>query len=395
MATISCHAQYKELSVVDKFHITPELQFGLTLPSNSNFPSRKIQKSLQINISKKHYTSSKKWTSLLNYPTTGIAVSFTDFGNVDKLGKAISLSPFIEYNFKKQKLSRLYLKTGLGISYINKLYDSQTNAYNRAVLTHYNVHYYLLMNYKLMLNKRFPVKIGGGYLHHSNAHSKLPNMGLNSAIISLSSNIYFSENNKNIDKNSTLVPKTYQTYFEFKNGMGYHDFLSENHAKKNIWVYSISGGTIYKDTYKIGFGLSYRKYQHYYDYIVEKQIDEFIENPNLNASNLFVYLHTEIMMDHVSLNIDGGLNLFKPFYKTHYLIEENQLDFSYELKKLFLGRMGLKLYMNNTHNLPTNNLFIGAHINSTLSQADFFEFSVGFVHRLPLKKWKWNGTNTR
>lgn len=390
LAIINCRSQQTKESVMDVLSIAPELQFGLTLPSNMNFPERKIQKTLQINLSKKSYSNSKKWSSLLNYPTTGVAVSYTSFGNPDKLGTAISLTPFFEYHFKKQKLQKFSLKSGFGISYLNKLHDPTTNPFNRAASVHFNVNFYLLMNYRLKLNKGFPIRIGGGYVHHSNGHSKLPNQGYNSALLTISSDIYRSNKKPSLQNDLKPVSRSFQTFFELKNGMGFQDFLPENHQKKYVWTYAITSGFIYKDTYRLGLGLSYRKYQHYYDYIVENQLEKFSEKPNRYASNLFLFLNTEILMDHISINIDGGLNLYKPFFKTHYLLQEEELSFKYELKHLFLGRMGLKLYLNNTRKLPSNNVFIGAHINSNLSQADFFEFSVGYVKRLPFKTWKYN-----
>lgn len=393
LAFINGRAQQIKESYDDVFAITPEFQFGLTLPSNTNFPSRKIQTIFQVNISKKNYSSSKKWASLLNYPTTGVAVSYTNFGNVDKLGTAISLTPFFEYNFKRHKLEKLSLKTGFGVSYLNKLHDPLSNPFNKAASAHLNVNYYLLMNYQLELNKGVPIRIGGGYIHHSNGHSKLPNLGFNSALLTVSSDIFTSNRNKDLSEQTELIPRSFQTYFELKNGMGYNDFIEGIDSKKYVWTYAASSGFIFKDIYKLGLGLSYRRYQHYYDYIVANQLEDYSNKPNKYASNLFLFVNTELLLNHVGLNIDGGLNLYKPFYKTHYLLQEEALDFKYELKKLFLGRMGLKLYLNNTRDLPDNNVFIGAHINANLSQADFFEFSVGYVHRLPFKKWKmkeWN-----
>lgn len=390
LAIISCQSQQTKESGIDVMSIAPELQFGLTLPSNMDFPERKIQKTLQINLSKKHYSLSKKWASLLNYPTTGVAVSYTNFGNPDKLGTAVSLTPFFEYNLRKQELQKFSLKSGFGISYLNKLHDPTTNPFNRAASVHFNVNFYLLMNYQLELSKYLPLRIGGGYVHHSNGHSKLPNQGFNSALLTISTDIYSSSKKQTAtEMNAKPIPRTFQTFFEIKNGIGFQDFLPEDHQKKYVWSYAATGGFIFKDTYRLGLGLSYRKYQHYYDYIVENQLEEFIEKPNKHASNVFVFLNTEVLMDHVSINIDGGLNLYKPFFKTHYLLQGEELSFKYELKKLFLGRMGLKFYLNNTRKLPSNNVFIGTHINSNLSQADFLEFSVGYVQRLPLKKWKY------
>lgn len=88
------------------------------------------------------------------------------------------------------------------------------------------------------------------------------------------------------------------------------------------------------------------------------------------------------MLGYVGIDWEGGLNLHKPFYKEQYLLMETELDFFYDLKKLFLGRLGLKLYTINTSKMPRNNFYLSAHINSNLSQADFSELSFGFTHRL-------------
>ena len=67
------------------------------------------------------------------------------------------------------------------------------------------------------------------------------------------------------------------------------------------------------------------------------------------------------------------------------MLIEPKHDFKYELKKLFLGRLGLKIYAKNTSKKPINNVYIGAHINSNLSQADFTELSIGITHRIQKK----------
>ena len=88
------------------------------------------------------------------------------------------------------------------------------------------------------------------------------------------------------------------------------------------------------------------------------------------------------MFGNIGIDWEGGLNVYKPFYKEHYILENEELDNFYKLKNLFLGRLGLKLYAINTLKKPKSNFYIGTHIKSNLSQADYTELSIGFVHRI-------------
>ncbi len=385
---LSGAAQVKKITHTKINYFTTEIHYGVTFPSNKGFPDRKMEKSLQLNWNSQNFDFSKKWIHLFNYPTTGINLSYTDFGNPKEIGKAYAIAPFIEYNFKKDYLSNLYLKACLGVSYVNRQYDPVTNVNNMATSTPINAYFNLSMKFKTKFFEHWPITLGGGYVHYSNGHSKLPNKGINSAVLSLAYDFYFTKNTLKKPAQRLAIARSYQTYFDFKNGMGSQDFLHYKPEKNYVVSHALQGGVIIKDTYKLGLGLGFRFYRHYYDYIVENEMTEFIDHPRWNASNLFLFISTEAMLNHVGLNIDVGLNIFKPFYKKHYELQYLPVNLNYDLKNLFLGRMGLKLYANNTSKLPQNNLYLGAHVNANLSQADFIEFSIGITHRLYDRRFK-------
>jgi len=92
-----------------------------------------------------------------------------------------------------------------------------------------------------------------------------------------------------------------------------------------------------------------------------------------------------VLLGNFGIDLEGGLNLYKPFYKTHYELQKSQNETKFKLKNLFLGRLGLKLYAINTKNKPKNNFYLAVHINSNLNQADFSELSIGFTHRISKK----------
>ena len=136
---------------------------------------------------------------------------------------------------------------------------------------------------------------------------------------------------------------------------------------------------MFKQIFKVKVGFTYRFYNHYYSYIIENEPVNYIDHPIMNSSNIFIYGGFEFLIGHVGIDAELGINLYKPFYKEHSSRFENESDLSYALKSTFASRLGLKFYAISTAKNPRNNVFIGAHINANLGQADFSEISFGYV----------------
>jgi hypothetical protein len=176
-------------------------------------------------------------------------------------------------------------------------------------------------------------------------------------------------------------------------------------------IYSLSGeyGKVINKTFKIGVGFYYRFYQHYYDYIANneslvqdgREFEDFKDNPTWNASNIGLTLNGEVLLNHIGLDLQLGFNLHKPAYVIDWKINQGwmntpreiprswmlgELDSKYKMKKLISGRLGLKYYLIGTQKSPKNNIYIGAHLNSNLGQADNSEISIGFVRNFNFKK---------
>lgn len=127
----------------------------------------------------------------------------------------------------------------------------------------------------------------------------------------------------------------------------------------------------------INAGFAYRFYQQYYNYITNKQPNRYDESPKLNASNVYFFLGSEFLIGHAAIDIEGGINIFKPFKNTFET--KNKRTW---LQEIFPSRMGLKLYAINTSKMPVNNVYLAANINANFGQADFSELSIGYVRKL-------------
>ncbi|WP_298366601.1 acyloxyacyl hydrolase [uncultured Lutibacter sp.] len=382
-----CGTSWMQNSVLKAQNITirPEILIGKTLPSNKIFPKTNPQFNIGLNFEKRQLSEDREWEKILNYPNTGISLYYSNFGNNEVLGNAVSLLPFILFNLNSKET--LSVKFGLGASYFNKQYHSINNSTNSAISSKLTWALQAFIYYNISVSNFREFRIGAGYFHHSNGHTKLPNLGLNSVLFSVSTPINIVKH-KEISEQSFDILKIKNigdTFYTIRYGEGINEFIDYKSKRKSVRALEIYGGVYYKNIFKISLGLTYNFYEHYYDYIKENKINPYIKNPITNASNIYVSIGVEALLGNIGVDWEGGLNLYKPFYKHHYLLIEPKHDFKYELKKLFLGRLGLKIYAKNTSKKPINNVYIGAHINSNLSQADFTELSIGITHRIQKK----------
>ncbi len=400
--TFSAYAQTEH---TNSTFYTAEITLGKTMEANTDFPKTSLQKGLFFSIGKTNFDTNKEWAARLNYPKTGLTLGYTDFGNSDKVGRAYTVMPFMEFSILKKHIKDLNLQIGVGGSYMDTQYDIDTNPFNRAITTKINWSFRSFFYYDAIMNTSSMWRFGLGYLHHSNGHTRLPNQGLNSFAASVSVELNHQPRANHVSEAHTFK-STSETYMSYRFGIGQNVLSETFNSKKEVYSISASMGKIINNTFKFGGGFYYRFYEHYYDYIknkgelVEAQLPHFKDNPFGYATNFGVFATTELLIDHFGFEFDLGLNIYKPFYKIDwqlnqgYMYEDAQgetvevlgeLDWYYEIKRTVSARMGLKYYLWSTNSRPKNNLFIGAHINANLGQADFTELSFGYVYRFNLK----------
>ena len=394
-----------------KLIITPEILLGKTLPSNTDFPETKMYKQFLISVSKNQKDTPRHWAKGISGLQTGLSIGITDFGQLDSLGMAVSIMPEIEFNAFKSK--RFKILTGLGASYFTKKYNAVTNPNNRAVSTDITWAFRFLIKYKLYSTNNIDWKLGLGLSHHSNGHTKLDNRGYNILVGSLSGTINNpfntlprQTNNQITHRNTqpTYSKKPYK-YLELRAGNGWNVLAEAFNTTKAVYTLAGEYGYVFSNFFKVGMGAHYRFYQHYYDYINNneslvqdtREFEYLKQNPFKNATNLSVYLNTEILLDHFGLDFSAGYNLFKEAYKVDWRINEGwtntpreipegwvlgEFNSKYKLKKAINTRLGIKYYLISTHKKPTHNLYTAIHLNTNLGQADFTEITVGYTYNI-------------
>ncbi len=420
--TCSIYAQQKD-SIPNFSHFTTaELLLGKTQAANSGFPDTGLQKSFVLNFGKYNNQNLDEWAYRLRHPRTGVSFAITDFGNHEFIGFSASVLPFMEFDFLRKNHKDLKMHVGVGASYFTNKYDSVPFSLNnipentnRAISTKVTWAFRLFLYYELIKNKEANWRLGAGYFHQSNGHTKLPNQGLNSFLFSISrqSNYNFKKRTPANSTNSKLTyKKNSQNYFTFRTGAGLNVLSEVFNDRKGVYTVAASYGKIINKTFKIGLGFYYRYYEHYNNYIkndeelVLEQYSHFQDNPFKYSTNYGVYITSELLLGHIGFEVNLGYNIYKPFYEVEWQINQGfywdfetpegtetkyilgELDGYYNLKKTISARLGLKYYLISNQKSPKSNIFIACHINANLGQADFTELSLGYVHRFKFKEKK-------
>ncbi len=386
------------------FSITPEILIGFSGEPNTFFPDRGLQKQAFISFGWHHANNTQEWASYLKTSKAGISIGYTDLGNKSQLGEIFTIQPFLEFNAFKNK--NINLHVGSGVSYITKKYHPITNEFNKAVSTDLTWSFRMFMYYNLIKDNQVNWRIGTGYTHHSNGHARLPNQGYNSFLISLGAEINTSNNSF---KNSTPVKipkKTISNYFSIRSGYGQNVLSIAFNDKKSVYTISGEYGKVYNNTFKLGFGAYFRFYQTYYNYISNneslvqngREFSDLKSNAFINALNIGISANSELLLNHIGIDLQVGINIFKPAYKIDWRLNQGWGDVPrvipesggrfrlgdieesyYKIKRTISARFGLKYYIVGTTKKPVNNLYIGTFINSNLGQADFTELAIGYI----------------
>jgi hypothetical protein len=376
-----------------------EYSIGLTNSSNSYFPDLKPSQTFGIGFGIQH-TDTLNWVKQLRNPYTGVILQISNHGNVEKIGHSFSVLPYIEKPILL-KNGKLKLLTALGVSYHTKKHTGE-NWQNKAISTDFTWAYRLGVYYNIWSNSNFDSRVNLNYLHYSNGHIQWPNNGINTFAVGLNVNY------KGLNKNTKLTEKTIskkienkqkQSFISFQTGIGQHALYRFYNFRRNVYSVDFMCGKIYNKIHKVGLGLYMRHYTNNYKYIkegsnlVSEEYPELQKNPFLNSSSMGIALNYEFLMQHVSIETELGLTLYRPFFETEYRLNATLINkkteqyelgkaegISYNLKRIISGKLGLKYYLFNTYKQPKNNIYLGGHIISVLGQADYSELALGYIH---------------
>jgi hypothetical protein len=376
-----------------------QYDYGRTSPANTYFPETKPFQGIELTFGKTNYTNELEWAGQLHFPRTGISVSYSDFGNKERIGSAISVMPFLDFPVFRKWSNRMSANIGIGASYFDVIYDLNSNITNQAISTHFTWAFRSNLRYDFLRFKNGKSQVVLGYYHNSNGHVRLPNYGLNTFLLGVNTEYNFNKKDAidlNFDASTTPTNSSLQTYFSYRLGLGQNVLIKYDDERREVYTASASFGRIKNKTFKYGVGMFCRFYESYYNHIqnegelINEMYPELKRNPILKSSSFGVFAAGEVLLSHVALEMQIGFNFYKPFYKVDWKLNQGEiiydgsyqlgeLNWYYNVKHLISSRLGLKYYAFDNNRSPVHNLFVGAFINANLGQADFTEVGLGYV----------------
>ena len=415
---------YSQKDTISKFNnfTTVEFALGKTLPTNTGFPDLNLNKTVFLSFGNTNLYRTDEWAYRLRHPRTGMSFALTNYGNPEYMGYSFSALGFVEYDFIKSIFKGLTMQMGGGASYFTYTYKNLPYAFNnapennnRAISTKLTWAFKMFFNYTFLQTEHAKWKAGFGIFHQSNGHTNLPNDALNTILVSVSRQNYYNFKKPPLKNEDGFITNEYSKssnyYFGFRAGLGVSALSEELNERNGVYTIAGSIGKTFNNIIKVGLGFHYRIYGNYYNYIVDEgelvveEYPHFMNDPLKYASNYGAFVNFELLLGHIGLDATIGYNFYKPFYELDYQLQQGfnweffyddgtsefvyilgELGSSYELKNTFYARAGVNYYIINNEKKPKNNFYFGVHINSNLGEADFSEFSFGYIHNFGFKQ---------
>lgn len=112
-------------------------------------------------------------------PYFGWAAGFSDSGNPKLIGYQGYVMTFGGLPVYFSKKNPLIFKVGIGLGYVQHIYNKYSNPIQNAIGSHVNVNLAIRLEKTLMLPGIKFINLGAGITHYSNASFQTPNLGLN------------------------------------------------------------------------------------------------------------------------------------------------------------------------------------------------------------------------
>lgn len=157
-----------------------QAHYGVILPHSESIRAVSHSNPVGIGFSASKYHLSPKDMEVFNAPwISGAEVSYFNFQNPEVLGAAVTITAFAEpllYSWKKTYIS---LRSGTGLSWHSKVYDSLVNPSNLFFSSRISFQLFASLRLTGRINDRVSYFVAGTYNHISNGGYKQPNKGMN------------------------------------------------------------------------------------------------------------------------------------------------------------------------------------------------------------------------
>lgn len=175
----SCHGQARD-STKNPQYFSIKQHYGFILPHSKDVLdiSDSNPWGFQLDWSKL-LTQDKSWNNCYCYAQVGWSLAYFNYANPKTLGNSYNLIFFAEPYLSFKRRLFYSLRTGIGATYLNQVYDEVTNPNNTFYSSPLSFLIFLNFNFNYKITDYYTVIASGYYNHISNGGRQHPNKGIN------------------------------------------------------------------------------------------------------------------------------------------------------------------------------------------------------------------------
>ena len=323
-----------------KYSFDGSLSFGRVI-AHRNSMRRMVDKNsysaeLTFNL---HTNGFKHYHKEYNYPSYGFTINYSNPGNKTDIGNIICSYGFVSLPLNN-KINPIHLKIGLGLGWVEKTFDLESNFQSLAISTHLNANVQLKIERSFQLKNRHYFKGAILFNHLSNGSFQTPNLGLNITQLQLS----YSLGLKKQIADSTVLKIS---IFKKHNLTIYNSSAFKENQTPTLKKYYINE-TCIQHQYRLGFKSGVISG---FDILYNPSLEDFTNK----RSQFGLFIGHLLHLDKLKIGLLMGTYLYnkKNNSETFY----HKLFTEYEFSNKIVGRLSLK---------------------SHWAKADFFSLGIGY-----------------
>ena len=266
----------------------------------------------------------------------GLGAFFGNTGSKKFIGNMAGIYPFLDFSFWETKHFRTSLRAGLGLGWIEKPYDIETNHKNILIGSHLNLFITGIWKNTFKLSEKIHINAGLSFNHLSNATIKLPNLGIN--IPAFSAGISYAIKPLPIKNFSTpdSIDKRIKFHLQLTAGIKQSPWIESNLYSPIVFAAEVTKQKFSNFRYGAGVAFFYDKSlaSQYLDTIVT------IDKTSFSTVNASPYFSFEKVIGRFSIPIQFGVYILENDLGSYY----QNLGFRYELNKQWSATGYLKTH---------------------------------------------------
>jgi hypothetical protein len=373
----SLFAQNEENSTPKNWVLGMNYHQGYIVENYPGVPKSKLPFYLEFRVSKPT-DGTKLWHQLYKFPQVGFSAFYCELGNSKELGQSLALAPNMTFNLKNTENFQKGLTLGAGMAFFNKPYDTLENPNNIYIGSKATAMVFADLYWQWRLLNSSSIRAGLFVSHCSNGHVQIPNVGINLLAVHAGIVFHGKDHYRKPEYKNLELPVNRLRY-NFRFGIGAHQY-AETTKPVNTKDYAIYLAEFYLSKrfgkiHNVHTGIESKFYNSYYVHMERERKD--IPNKTKKAVVLTWFLADEFVLNRLSLVVQGGINLYNPYYPNYYeYVPEN--SFSKFVETLISTKLGFQYYIFKPKSNKGPNLFIGVYIKANFGQADFVCSQIGF-----------------